>query len=205
MACTYSTGCKLPRNHNLPQGCPRLWEWQHPKIGNIRDFDSTVRRVYELYVPNSLWTHGPNMDGTYSLGSKLPWNHNLPQGRPRLWEQGTPNLAIYAIFHSTAGGYMSSVYQISLEPTDPIWLAHTVQGPNCHKIIICNRDALVCGNEGTPNLAIYAIYNSTAGGIWALCTPLGKSSRTLFCKCQIFKLIFRDSYKNLAFSYMNFI
>ena len=96
MAYTYSTGCKLPRNHNLPQGCPRLWEWQHPKTGNVRDFDSTVRRVYELYVPNSLWTHGPNMDGTYSLGPNLPWNHNLPQGSPSLWDEGTPNLGIYA-------------------------------------------------------------------------------------------------------------
>ena len=116
MACTYSTGCKLPRNHNLPQGCPRLWEWQHPKIGNVRDFYSTVRRVYELYVPNSLWTHGSNMDGTWSLGSELPWNHNLPQGRPRLWEQGTPNLAMYAIFLSTAWGIWVVCTKYPLNP-----------------------------------------------------------------------------------------
>ena len=72
MAGTYSTGSKPPLNHNLPQERPRLWERQHPKLGHMRDFDSTVSRVYELYVPNSPWTHGPNMAGTYSTASKLP-------------------------------------------------------------------------------------------------------------------------------------
>ena len=60
------------------------------------------------------------------------------------------------------------LYQAAYRPTDPIWMVHTVSGPNCHKILICHRDALVCGNEGTQNLAIYAIFYSTAGGIWAL-------------------------------------
>ena len=103
MAGKYSTWSKLPWNQNLPQGCPRLWERQHPKLGRIRDFDSTVRRVYELYEQNTLG------------------------------------------------------------PTDLIWLVHTLWGPNCHEIIICHGDVLDCGNEGTPNLAIYASFNSTAG------------------------------------------
>ena len=36
-------------------------------------------------------------------------------------------------------------------------------------------------------------------------TPLGKSSRTFFCTGQIFKLLFWDCYKNLAFCNMNCI
>ena len=60
---------------------------------------------------------------------------------------------------------MSYMYQIALGPTDPIWLVHTVEGPNCHKLMIFRREALDCGNGGTPNLAIYAVFNSTAGGI----------------------------------------
>ena len=47
---------------------------------------------------------------------------------------------------------------------DPIWMVHTGWGQTCHEIIICHRDALDCGNQGTPNLAIYAIFHSTAGG-----------------------------------------
>ena len=165
MAGTYNTGSKLPCNHNLPQGRPRLWERQHPKLGHMRDFDSTVSRVYELYVSNSPWTHGPNMAGTYSLVSKLPWNHNLPQGRPRLRERRHPKFDNKSDVSFYSRGYMSCGYQITFETTDPIWLVHTEQGPNCHKIIICHRDALVCGTEGTTNLAIYATLNSIAAGI----------------------------------------
>ena len=37
------------------------------------------------------------------------------------------------------------------------------------------------------------------------CTPLGKSSRTIFWTCQIFKLIFGDCYRNWAFCNTNCI
>ena len=123
-----------------------------------------------VYGPNSPWTCRPNMAGTYHTGSKLPCNHNLPQGRPRLWGRQYPKLCHIRDFNST----VSRVYELnvpnSLGPTDPIWLVHTRLGPNHHKIIIRHRDAPDCGNEGTQNLAINAIFHSTAVGIWAVCT-----------------------------------
>ena len=66
---------------------------------------------------------------------------------------------------------MSYMYQIALGATDPIWLVHTVHGSNYHKIVICHRDAFDCGDEGTPNLAIYTIFHSTAG-VKELCVPI---------------------------------
>ena len=65
---------------------------------------------------------------------------------------------------------MSFMYQIDLGPADPIWLVHTVQGPNCNEIIIFHRDALVCGKEGTLNLGIYASPVCYYWGIGATCT-----------------------------------
>ena len=43
------------------------------------------------------------------------------------------------------------------------------------------------------------LYAKKVALTWIPCTPLGKSSRTFSCTCQIFKLIFFDCYKNLAY------
>ena len=123
--------------------------------------------VYELYVSNSPCTHISNMAGTYSTGSELAWNHNLPQGSSRLWERQHPKLGHIRDLIPQWSGYMSYMNQIALGPTDPIWLVHTVWGPNCHKSIICYRDAIDCGNEGTPNLKFFYLQR---GQYWLLTT-----------------------------------
>ena len=133
-------------------GMPETWPYMH--------FSFTSMGVLGSYVPSSPWTHRPNIAGKYCAWSKLPWNHNLPQGRPRLWERQHPKLDHIRDFDSTVRRVYELYEQNTLGPTDLIWLVHTVWGPNCCKIIICH----------TPNLAIYASFNSTAGDIWALCT-----------------------------------
>ena len=48
-------------------------------------------------------------------------------------------------------------------------------------------------------------FNMVENGFCLSCTPLGKSSRTFFRTCQIFKFIFWDCYKYVAFCNMNCI
>ena len=79
---------------------------------------------------------------------------------------------------------MSYMYQIALGPTDPIWLVHTIWGPNCHKSIICQRDAIDCGNEGTQTWKLFSCRvvgtgywqknnpDSTLGVIWVISSKL---------------------------------
>ena len=143
---------------------------RHPKFGHVRDFSFYSRGymscVYQISLEptNPIWlahtVQGPNCH-------KMIICHRdaLVCG-----DEGTPNVAIYAIFNSTAGGNMSFMYQIDLGPADPIWLVHTLQGPNCNEIIIFHKDALVCGKEGTPNLGIYASPVCYYWGIGATCT-----------------------------------
>ena len=171
MAGTYSAGSELPWNHNLPQGSPRLRERQHSKLGHICDFDSTVRRVYQLYEPNSPWTHGPNMAGTYSWGPNC--NKSIICQRDALdyGNEGTPNLAINAhdfSFHSR--GYMSFMHQIALGTSDPIWPVHKVQGPNCHEIIICHRPPSFVVMTETQTRPLTRFWFHSKAGIWAIYT-----------------------------------
>ena len=79
---------------------------------------------------------------------------------------------------------MSYMSQIALGPTDPIKLVHTVWGPNCHKSIICQRDAIDCGNEGTQTWKMFTCRvvstgywrqnnpDSTLGVIWVISSKL---------------------------------
>ena len=65
---------------------------------------------------------------------------------------------------------MSYMYQIALGPTDPIRLVHTVWGPNCHKSIICQRDAIDCGNEGTQTWKMFTC-RVVSTGYWRQNNP----------------------------------
>ena len=84
--------------------------------------------------------------------------------------------------------YVTCVYQIALWPRDPILLVHTVQDLDCHEIIICQRDAFVSGNQGTPKLAIYATVHSTIEGMQPVCTKKPFDPESRYCwyiQCRV--------------------
>ena len=144
---------------------PSFLETETPQIWPYNPQFIPQQRVCNLCVPNSPLTQGVDIAATYSSGSRLPYNHNLPDGCLRFWEPRHPKLGHirYYVFHNR--GYVTCVYQISLWPREPILLLHTVQGLDCHEIIICQRDAFFTDNQGTPNLAIYATIHSTREGM----------------------------------------
>ena len=105
-----------------------------------------------MCVPNSPLTEGADIAGTLGAGSRLPLNHYLPEGRLRFWAPRHPKLGHIRQYSFHNRGYVTCVYQIALWPREPILLVHRMQCPDCHKFIICQRDAYVSGKQGTPNL-----------------------------------------------------
>ena len=170
IAGTYSAGSRLPWNHYLPQGRFRFWEPRHPKLAKIRHYSFHNRGFATCLYQIALWPREPMLlvDTVQGLDChKIIICHRdaFVSGN-----QGTLNLAIYATIHSCERGYATCVYQIALWPREPMLLVDTVQGLDCHKIIICHRDAFVSGNHGIQNLAIYATIHSTKGAC-NLCVP----------------------------------
>ena len=170
IAGTYSAGHRLPWNHNLPEGRLRFWEPRHHNLGHIRHYSFHNRGYVTCVYQNSPLIEGSDIAGTYSAGSGLPWNHNLPDWRLRFWEPKHPKLGPIRHYSFHNRGYVTCVYQIALWPREPILLANTVQGLDCRKIIICQRDAFVSGNQGTPNLAKNATILSITEGTQPVCT-----------------------------------
>ena len=96
-------------------------------------------------------------DEVYTDGSKMNERVGAAAVINRHFEDGETTCRIQRVCNMCVPN--SSLTQ------EPILLVHRVQGPDCHKIIICQRDAFVSGSQDTPILAIYANIHSTTEGM----------------------------------------
>ena len=165
IAGTLGAGSRLLENNNLPEGRLRFWETRHPKLDHIRQY-SFHNKGYVTYVYQiALWPREPillvhRVEGPDCHKFIICQRDAFVSGN-----QGTPNLCHIRQYSFHNRGYVTCVYQIARWPREPILLVRGVQGPDCHKITICQRDAFASGNIGTPNLAIYANIHSTTEGM----------------------------------------
>ena len=67
-------------------------------------------------------------------------------------------------------GYVTCVYQLALSPSEPILLVPTVRGRDYHRIIICQRDAFVPGNQGNQTWPYTPLFIPQQR-VWNLCVP----------------------------------
>ena len=138
----------------------RFWEPMHPKLGHLHPYSFHNRGSVTCVYQKTLWPREPIFMVNTVVGPRLSQNHNLPEGRLLFWEPRHPKFGHICHYSFRNRGYATCVYQIALWPSEPILLVHTVQCLDCHKIIICQRDTFVSGNQGTPNLAIYTTIHS---------------------------------------------
>ena len=146
----------------MPEERLRFWEPRHPKLVHLRHYSFHNRGYVICVYQIALWPREPIL--LIHTVQGLDWHKIIICQRDDL-VSGNPKLGHIRHYSFNNRGYVTCVYQIAIWPREPILLVYTVQGLDCHLIIICQRDVFVSGNQGTPNLAIYATIHSLTQGM----------------------------------------